>query len=68
MKETHKRTIARAVSYRIVALIATAFITGLSQAVFIHVILTVIYYMCERLWLRIPWGLLPNNQRGDNNE
>ena len=68
MIETHKRTMARAISYRLVALIATAFITGLSEAILIHIILTVIYYICERLWLQVSWGLLPNNQRGDNNE
>ena len=68
MRETHKRTIARALSYRFVALVATAFITGLQEAVFIHVILTAIYYICERLWLQVSWGIVPNNQRGDNNE
>jgi len=68
MRETHKRTLARAISYRLVALIATALITGIKEAIFIHIILTVIYYICERTWLNISWGLLPNNQRGDNNE
>ena len=57
MTETHKRTIARAISYRIVALIATAFMVGLKEAVAIHIVLTVIHYICERLWLKISWGL-----------
>ena len=68
MIEIHKRTLARAISYRIIALIATAFITGLSEAILIHIILTVIYYICERLWLHISWGIIPNNQRGENYE
>ena len=63
MIETHKRTIAKAISYRIVALIATAFIIGLTEAVFIHIILTVIYYICERLWLLTSWGMVPNKER-----
>lgn len=57
MIETHARTFARAISYRIVALIATAFITGIEEAVFIHIILTAIYYVCERIWLKVKWGL-----------
>jgi uncharacterized membrane protein len=68
MIETHKRTIARAISYRIAALIITALMIGLSKAVSIHIVLTILYYICERLWLRISWGIVPNKQRGDNNE
>lgn len=54
--ETHKRTIARAVSYRIIALLITAVWTGLADAVIIHIILTAIHYVMERLWLKIKWG------------
>ena len=39
MTELHKRTIIRALSYRIVALLITA-----------------VYYIMERLWLKINWG------------
>jgi hypothetical protein len=56
MIELHKRTIARALSYRIVALLITAIWTGLSDAVIIHVILTAVYYCMERIWLKIKWG------------
>ena len=56
MTELHKRTIVRAVSYRIVALLITALWTGLSNAIIIHVILTAIHYIHERLWLKIKWG------------
>lgn len=63
--ETHTRTIARAISYRLVALIATALMVGIKEAVFIHIVLTVIYYICERLWLRVSWGLIPSNKKGE---
>jgi uncharacterized membrane protein len=56
MTETHKRTIARAVSYRIVATIITALITGIEKAILIHVLLTLIHYVMERIWLKIEWG------------
>jgi uncharacterized membrane protein len=56
MKETHKRTLLRALSYRILALLITALWTGLGTAVLIHIILTVIHYVHERVWLKIHWG------------
>jgi uncharacterized membrane protein len=56
MTELHKRTIIRALSYRIVALLITAIWTGLGDAVVIHIILTAVYYIMERLWLKINWG------------
>jgi uncharacterized membrane protein len=54
--ETKKRTVVRALSYRIVALLITAIWTGLSDAVLIHIILTAIHYAMERIWLKIKWG------------
>lgn len=56
MIELHKRTIVRIVSYRIIALLITAIWTGLSDAVVIHVILTAVHYVLERIWLKIKWG------------
>jgi uncharacterized membrane protein len=56
MIESHKRTIARAVSWRIVATLITIPFTGLSTAILIHVLLTIAYYIHERSWLKIKWG------------
>jgi uncharacterized membrane protein len=56
MTELHKRTVVRAVTYRIIALLITALWTGLSNAIIIHVILTAIHYAHERIWLKIKWG------------
>lgn len=56
MTETHSRTLARAISYRIVATLITAIFTGLSSAIMIHVILTLVHYVMERLWLGVSWG------------
>ena len=61
LSETHKRTITKAISYRLVALCATALMVGLKEAVSIHIVLTVIYYICERIWLKITWGLDARN-------
>jgi uncharacterized membrane protein len=56
MSETHQRTLARTISYRIIATLTTALFTGIETAIFIHVLLTIIHYVIERLWLKINWG------------
>ena len=56
MTETHTRTIVRTISYRITALLITAIWTGLGDAIAIHIVLAVVQYVIERLWLKINWG------------
>ena len=58
MSETHARTIARTVSYRITALLITAIWTGLGDAIVIHIVLATLHYVMERAWLKIHWGKL----------
>lgn len=60
MTETHKRTIIRAITWRVVATLVTAAWTGLSGAIVINIFMTVAHYIHERLWLRINWGKQPN--------
>jgi uncharacterized membrane protein len=66
MIETQKRTLARMVSYRITAWLFTIFYTWLFTgsvgqatgfATVLHILLSVDYYIHERVWLRIKWGL-----------
>ena len=56
MSEKHVRTIARTVSYRVAALLITALWTGLSDAIAIHIVLALLHYSMERIWLKIKWG------------
>ena len=56
MTETHVRTLARTVAYRLTALLITALWTGLSDAVAIHIVLAMVQYIMERMWLKIKWG------------
>jgi len=56
MVETHRRTVVRTLSYRIIALLITALWTGLGNAVAIHFVLSVLQYVMERIWLKIKWG------------
>ena len=54
--ESHKRTIIRAITWRIVATLVTAAWTGLSGAIIINIVMTAAHYIHERLWLRVGWG------------
>jgi uncharacterized membrane protein len=56
MTETHTRTVARTLSYRIIAMLITALWTGLGNAVIIHIVLAIVHYAMERVWLKINWG------------
>ena len=56
MTETHRRTLARTLSYRLTALLITSFWTGLGNAVAIHIVLAIWQYILERLWLKVKWG------------
>ncbi len=57
MTETHFRTIIRTIAYRLVALLITAIWTGLGDAVAIHIVLAMVQYVMERIWLKVKWGL-----------
>jgi uncharacterized membrane protein len=54
--ELHKRTIARAVIWRVIATLVTALWTGISGAIVINIVLTILHYIHERMWLKIQWG------------
>jgi len=65
MDETRKRSIAKAVSYRVVCIIMLTLVTYLitgdllqmaSIVVVFQSIQMVIYYFHERAWKRIKWG------------
>lgn len=58
MSETHLRTVARTICYRVIALLITAIWTGLGDAVAIHIVLAFVQYITERIWLKIKWGKL----------
>lgn len=66
MSETKTRTLVRSITYRIVAVLATILFTYLYTgdvtkstgfALVLHFILSLIFYVHERLWLKIRWGL-----------
>ena len=65
MKETRKRSIAKAVSYRVICIIMLSIVTYLitgdllqmtSIVIIFQSIQMIIYYLHERTWERIKWG------------
>lgn len=58
--ETKTRTIARAITFRLIALAVTVPIVGWKIAVGIQLVLLAAYYIHERVWLNINWGRIQN--------
>ena len=67
MSETKKRTIVRMLTYRLTAWLFTLFWTYIFTgnltnsagfATALHILLSVDYYIHERIWLKIKWGKL----------
>ena len=56
MSESHSRTIVRTISWRVIAMLITALWTGLGDAIAIHIVLAILHYITERVWLKIKWG------------
>lgn len=54
--ESHKRTLTRAVTWRITATAITAVWTGIEGAIIINVFMTIAHYIHERAWLKVNWG------------
>ena len=53
----------RAVVWRIIATLITAIWAGWSGAIMANIVLTVLHYVHERIWLKINWGTLDNNDK-----
>jgi uncharacterized membrane protein len=56
MSETHARTIAKSISYRVLAIISSVIMVGWHSAIYVEISKTLIFYFCERFWLKISWG------------
>ena len=65
MSETRTRTLVRMLTYRLTAWVFTIFWTWVmigdimqstAFATILHLLLSIDYYIHERIWLRIKWG------------
>ena len=67
--ETHKRSMVKSITWRIVGVVILSGITWLVTrdwkemtiiTVAFHSIRMVLYYFHERIWLRVKWGTVPH--------
>lgn len=57
MKDKMFRTVVKTITFKLFTTTATAIIIGsLKGAIFIHIVMTLIYIIHERAWNRITWG------------
>lgn len=57
MYETHARSLAKSVTYRLLAIISSIIMVGWVSAIYVEITKTFIFYACERLWLKVSWGI-----------
>jgi uncharacterized membrane protein len=71
MSDSHKRSITKALIYRVIAFIADTLIAwcitgniGLAFkfGIVVFIIHTVMYYMYERVWQKIKWGIVTDQE------
>ncbi len=55
-KETKVRTVVKTIVFKILTTSVTACFTGISGAIKIHIILTLVYIIHERVWNNVSWG------------
>lgn len=74
LRESHLRSVLKAVTYRILGTLTTAllawFVTGeLKVAVTIAalepLVKTIVYYVHERIWMRVPRGTIRKSMRAN---
>jgi uncharacterized membrane protein len=56
MVESHKRSIVKAITWRVIATVIAYLWVGLEAAIIINIIQTIAYYIHERIWVHIKWG------------
>ena len=73
VRELHRRSFAKAVSYRVLNIIVDSFVAyfftrdislSASIVIFVETYSTVLYYLHERVWAHVHWGRRPVEQNG----
>ena len=54
--DTVKRSVVKTIFFKLITTSITACFTGIGSAILIHLILTIVYLVYERLWNNIQWG------------
>jgi|688.fasta_scaffold829560_2 hypothetical protein len=56
MTETKTRSVVKTIIWRIICILVLAYWTGLGGSLLINALFMTLYYIHERIWLRINWG------------
>lgn len=54
--DTHKRTVVKTITFKFFTTAITALYIGIADAILLHIVLTFVYWLHERIWLKIKWG------------
>ena len=54
--ESHKRSIVKSITWRIIATLIAAYWVGFQIAILMNIVQTIAYYIHERIWVKIDWG------------
>lgn len=55
--ESHKRSLVKSITWRIIATLIAAWWVGFQVAILMNIVQTIAYYIHERVWVRIRWGI-----------
>ena len=47
----------KAISYRFMAIVSSVIMVGWESAIYVEISKTLIFYVCERAWLKSSWGI-----------
>ena len=53
--ESHKRSIVKSITWRIIATLIAAWWVGFEVAIIMNIVQTIAYYIHERIWVKIKW-------------
>ena len=54
--ETKLRTVVKTIVWRLICILVLSYWTGLGGSILINLLFMTLYYIHERLWLKITWG------------
>lgn len=59
-QDTILRSIVKTIIFKLITTSIIAYFTGIGKAIGIHLILTAVYLIYERVWCNIKWGTKTN--------
>lgn len=62
LRDTHARTLFKSITYRALAIGASIIMVGWYHAIYVEISKTIIFYLCERFWLRVHWEIKDNSE------